>query len=58
MSKERKVRVVCYLPDKINRLMQAQASLLNCSKQQLLSEVVEQYASKLNLKLETQHGKS
>lgn len=58
MSKERKVRVVCYLPDKINRLMQAQASLLNCSKQQLLSEVVEQYASKLNLKLEIQHGKS
>lgn len=59
MSKDsKKVRVICYLPDRINRLMQAQASLLDCSKQQLLSEVIEQYASKLKLKLETQHGKS
>lgn len=44
------VRVICFLPVEVNQLLQAKASLEGISKQQLIADVVTQFADKLNIR--------
>lgn len=44
------VRVICFLPVEVNQLLQAKASLDGISKQQLIADVVTEFADKLNIR--------
>lgn len=50
------VRVICFLPVEVNQLLQAKASLEGISKQQLIADVVTQFADKLNIRNERKTG--
>lgn len=52
------VRVICFLPVEVNQLLQAKASLEGISKQQLIADVVTQFANKLNIRNERKTGVS
>lgn len=52
------VRVICFLPVEVNQLLQAKASLEGISKQQLIADVVTQFADKLNIRNDRKTGVS
>lgn len=45
-KKATEVRVVCFLPDDINRRLQSAASLAGVSKQSLVADIVLDYVEK------------